>query len=127
MPNIVASSPNGRLTSANIKKSVVVPPPIIDTIAAFELGFLEKYANNVGTRRPETINEYDFNTIVNTEVNQVARKNATTPRSRVAICDVANKLRVTYFFKKVLSKISFTKLPEAAIRQLSAVDITAEK
>jgi hypothetical protein len=59
IPKMFASRSKGNLIFDIIKTTVVVPPIIIEKMAAKELGFLPYKATKIGTNKPETIKAYE--------------------------------------------------------------------
>ena len=113
---------NGKEIPEIIKASVEPPPIIIEKRAANEFGFFKNSAANTGIIIPDTINEYECSINCKTLVIFSAISKAKTPTIRVSICEYRSPALALCFFR-----ISVKILPDAAIKQLSAVDIIAEK
>lgn len=124
---MLGSKPRGSSQSGNDNITVVTPPESIDQKAPVELLFDQNSAPIIGIKSPDTIKAYEYNIKSSTLVIIEARINATIPINNVTIWEVLKKLLSWLSHLNTLANKSETTLPDAAIRQLSAVERIAEK
>jgi len=127
MPKILGASPKGRSDSINESRIVVVPPAIIELKAASVFGLRKVSKASTGTSNPDTMIAYEYNINCSTPFILSAIPIATIPIASVNSLENKSTFLSVNFPGMIFSMMSVNILPEAAIRQLSAVDKIAEK
>ena len=127
IPKILGSSPKGSGKSKIMRDMVVPPPNIIELIAAMEERLFKYKAPNTGMNSPETMKAYEYSINSRTFDIFAASNKANAPSISVIICDNRILLILRLFVLTSFIYMSVNTFPEDAIRQLSAVDMMAEK